>query len=162
VSSQRDSEEADIERERHELHTEPEAELAELAAIYTRRGLDHKLAVEVAHQLTAHDNLGSHMRDELGIETHALAQPWLAAWVSGVSFAVSALIPLVVLMITPVAVRIPVVAVVSLASLTLLGAFGGHLGGAPRGRAALRVALGGGLAMAVTAGIGHLLGAPVA
>lgn len=158
VSSQRDAEKADVELERRELAEQPKAELDELAAIYVKRGLDAGLAMKVARQLSAGDRLGAHMRDELGVDQAALARPLQAAWISAASFATFAVIPIVMLLIAPAALRIPAIAAVSLVSLAGLGALGGHLGGAPRGRAALRVALGGALAMAVTAGIGRILG----
>jgi VIT1/CCC1 family predicted Fe2+/Mn2+ transporter len=136
VSSQRDTEQADLDREKHELATEPEAELHELATIYEKRGLDRELALKVAEQLMARDSLGAHARDELGLDPKALARPLQAAWISAASFASFALVPII----------------------ALLGAFGGHLGGAPVLRASLRVTLGGTLAMAVTAAIGRILG----
>jgi len=158
VSSQRDAERADIAREKVELQTEPQAELRELAKIYVKRGLDEALAMKVAEQLSAHDRLGAHMRDELGIDASSRARPIQAAWISAASFASFAVIPIVALLVAPAALRIPMIAMFSLVSLASLGAFGGHLGGAPLGRAALRVTLGGALAMAVTAAIGRLLG----
>jgi VIT1/CCC1 family predicted Fe2+/Mn2+ transporter len=158
VSSQRDAERADIEREKLELATEPQAELTELATIYVRRGLDRELAMKVAEQLSAHDELGAHLRDELGIDPRALARPLQAAWISATSFASFAALPIVALLIAPQPWRVAAVVVASLASLLSLGALGGHLGGAPLGRAALRVTLGGALAMAVTAVIGRLVG----
>jgi vacuolar iron transporter family protein len=161
VSSQRDAEQADIERERAELASQPQAELQELALIYVDRGLDHDLAMKVARQLSAHDRLGAHMRDELGIDQASLARPLQAAWISATSFAGMAVVPIVALLIAPSNFRIPTVAGLSLLSLASLGAFGGHLGGAPIGRAALRVTLGGALAMAVTAGIGRLFGVAI-
>ncbi len=161
VSSQLDAEQADIGLEKQELATEPQAELEELAAIYVTRGLEPKLAMEVARQLSVHDQLGSHMRDELGINAASLARPLQAAWISAVSFASFAVVPIVALLIAPAAMRIFMIAVFSLASLAVLGAFGGHLGGAPLGRAALRVTLGGALAMIVTAVIGRILGVSV-
>jgi VIT1/CCC1 family predicted Fe2+/Mn2+ transporter len=161
VSSQRDAEQADIEREKRELATEPQAELQELAGIYVKRGLDPELAMKVAVQLSARDRLGAHLKDELGIDKRALSRPLQAAWISAVSFASFALVPIVALLVAPVALRMPTIAVLSLASLAFLGGFGGHLGGASVGRAALRVTIGGGLAMAVTAVIGHVLGVAV-
>jgi VIT1/CCC1 family predicted Fe2+/Mn2+ transporter len=161
VSSQRDAEQADIDQEKRELATEPRAELRELATIYEKRGLEPALAMRVAEQLSKHDRLGAHMRDELGIDRAALARPLQAALVSAASFATFALIPILALLAAPVALRLPVIALASLASLSVLGAFGGYLGGAPILRAAVRVTLGGGLAMAVTAGIGRLFGAAV-
>ena len=161
VSSQRDAERADIAREKGELAGQPEDELRELAMIYVKRGLDDILAMKVAEQLSAHDRLGSHMRDELGIDQKALARPIQAAWISAASFASFALIPIVALFVSPALLRIPLIATFSLVSLASLGALGGHLGGASIARAALRVAIGGALAMAVTAAIGLLLGTSV-
>ena len=161
VSSQRDSEQADIGLEKQELATEPQAELQELAMIYVKRGLEQELAMKVAEQLSAHDRLGAHMRDELGIDRASLARPLQAAWISAASFASFAVVPIVALLVAPVALRIPMIAAFSLASLAVLGAFGGHLGGAPLGRAALRVTIGGALAMTVTAVIGRILGVSV-
>jgi VIT1/CCC1 family predicted Fe2+/Mn2+ transporter len=158
VSSQRDAERADIKRENLELAGQPQAELNELAMIYVKRGLDKDLAMKVAEQLSEHDRLGAHMRDELGIDQTALARPMQAAWISAVSFVSFALIPVAALLVAPAAFRIHVIAVLSLICLAALGAFGGYLGGAPIGRAALRVTLGGMLAMAVTAIIGRILG----
>jgi VIT1/CCC1 family predicted Fe2+/Mn2+ transporter len=158
VSSQRDAEEADVEREKGELKAQPEAELQELATIYVQRGLDRDLAMKVAVQLSARDRLGAHLRDELDIQPKALARPVQAALVSAASFATFALVPVAVLLVAPPALRIAAIALVSLLSLAALGAFGAHLGGAPLVRAALRVTLGGSLALAVTAAIGRLLG----
>jgi VIT1/CCC1 family predicted Fe2+/Mn2+ transporter len=161
VSSQRDAERADIAREKRELAGQPQAELRELANIYVKRGLDEVLAMKVAEQLSAHDRLGSHMRDELGIDQTALARPVQAAWISAASFASFAVIPIVALLVSPAILRVPMIAAFSLVSLAALGALGGHLGGAPVARASLRVTLGGALAMAVTAAIGLLLGTSV-
>jgi len=161
VSSQRDAEEADVETEKQELAGQPEEELKELAGIYRKRGLDADLAMEVAIQLSAHDRLGAHLRDELHIQPTALARPVLAASVSAASFASFALVPIVALLLAPVTERIPTIAALSLVSLAALGAFGAHLGGAPLGRAALRVTIGGALAMGMTAAIGRLLGVSV-
>jgi VIT1/CCC1 family predicted Fe2+/Mn2+ transporter len=158
VSSQRDAEQADIARESRELARQPQIELRELAMIYEHRGLDQALALKVAEQLSARDRLGAHLRDELGIDPASLARPMQAAWISAASFASTAVIPILGLLIAPGTLRIPVIAALSLLSLAALGAFGGHLGGAPLGRAALRVTLGGALAMAVTAAIGRLVG----
>ena len=161
VSSQRDAEQADIDREKQELASEPRAELHELATIYEKRGLDKALAMKVAEQLSAHDQLGAHMRDELGIDRGSLARPLQAAWVSAASFASFALVPILALLAAPNRMRGPVIAAASLLSLATLGAFGGHIGGAPILRASLRVTLGGALAMAVTAAIGRLFGATI-
>jgi len=161
VSSQRDAEQADIGLEKQELAAEPEAELQELALIYVKRGLDQDLAMKVAQQLSARDRLGAHMRDELGIDQAFLARPLQAAWISAASFGLFAMVPIVALLVAPANFRIAMIAVFSLVSLAALGGLGGHLGGAPMGRAALRVTIGGALAMAVTALIGHSLGVSV-
>ncbi len=158
VSSQRDAEQADIEIEKRELTAQPEAELNELAMIYVKRGVEKELAFKVARQLTTKDPLGSHLRDELGLEPGALAKPLQAAWISAASFAIFAMVPILALLVVPAFLRIYAIALLSLVSLAALGALGGRLGGAPIGRAALRVTLGGGLAMGVTAAIGRLLG----
>jgi len=158
VSTQRDAEQADIAKETQELEEEPEAELKELAGIYHSRGLDKALAMQVAKQLTAHDKLGAHLRDELGIEPERRARPLQAAWISALSFAVFALVPIIALLIAPRGLRMETIAVITLASLAGLGALGGKLGGAPMLRASLRVTLGGAMALAVTFGIGRVLG----
>ena len=158
VSSQRDAEQADIERERRELTRNPEAELEELAQIYVKRGLKIELALQVVQQLSAGNRLAAHLRDELKIDPEALSRPLQAAWISAVSFATFALLPILSLLIAPEAWRIPAIAFLSLLSLAAMGAFGAFLGGAAIGRAALRVTLGGSLAMAVTAVIGRLFG----
>jgi len=119
VSSQRDAEQADISRERRELAADPESEQAELAEVYVRRGLDRELAATVAERLMAVDPLGSHVRDELGLQPGALARPLQAAVVSALSFAVGAAVPLVLIVAAPIGVRIPVTA---LSALALLGA----------------------------------------
>jgi VIT1/CCC1 family predicted Fe2+/Mn2+ transporter len=161
VSSQRDAERADIDREEEELATSPQAELNELAMIYVKRGLDKDLSIRVAEQLSAHDRLGAHLRDELGIDPQSLAQPRQAAWISAVSFSTFALLPIVALLTSPARWHIAAIAGGSLVSLALLGALGAYLGGARVIPATLRVTLGGSLAMAVTAFVGHLLGAAV-
>jgi VIT1/CCC1 family predicted Fe2+/Mn2+ transporter len=161
VSSQRDAERADIELEERQLEHEPHAELNELTLIYVKRGLDNELARKVAEQLTAHDQLTTHLRDELGIDRDSLARPIQAAWISALSFGSFALVPIVALLLAPASLRISSIAALSLLSLAALGAIGAHLGGAPRVRAALRVCVGGSLAMAVTAVIGHLVGTAV-
>jgi vacuolar iron transporter family protein len=158
VSSQRDAEQADIGRERQELAADPELEQAELTDIYVRRGLDQPLAATVAGRLMAVDPLGSHIHDELGLQTGGLARPLQAAVVSAVSFAVGAALPLVLIVGAPISVRVPVTALAALGLLALLGAVGARLGGAPAGRAALRVTVGGGLAMGLTALIGQVVG----
>ena len=158
VSSQRDLEQADIEREKQELTGQPQTELNELSMIYVARGLDPEVAMKVAEQLSAHDRLDAHMRDELGINQTSIARPMQAAWISAASFTAFAMVPIAALLVAPALLRIPVIAGLSLLSLAALGAFGGHLGGAPLGRAALRVIVGGVLAMTVTAVIGEILG----
>ncbi|NVB77226.1 MAG: VIT family protein [Kofleriaceae bacterium] len=161
VSSQRDAEQADIAIEKQELVESPEAELMELAGIYRERGLDKDLAMKVAKQLSARDNLGAHLRDELGIEENNRARPLQAAWISAVSFAVFAMVPILALVVAPADFRMHTIAGVTLASLAGLGALGGKLGGAPMGRASLRVTLGGAFALGVTFLIGRLVGISV-
>jgi VIT1/CCC1 family predicted Fe2+/Mn2+ transporter len=161
VSSQRDAESADIATEKEELATAPEAELQELAGIYRNRGLSKELALEVAQQLSAHDQLKAHLRDELGIEEETRARPFQAAWISAVSFALFALVPILALLVAPAAYRMHTIAIITLVSLASLGALGGQLAGVPMYRVSLRVTIGGALAMAITAGIGHLLGVTV-
>lgn len=161
VSSQRDAEQADVARETRELAGRPRAELNELALIYMKRGLDKQLAMTVAEQLSTHDRLAAHLRDELGIDQGFLARPMQAAWVSAASFSCFGLVPIVALLIGPATSPIAAIAAVSLVSLAALGALGGHLGGAPLGRAAVRVTLGGAFAMAVTAAIGRIFGIAV-
>lgn len=161
VSSQRDSELADIEKEKRELVEDPVNELAELAGIYQKRGLDRELALEVAKQLTARDGIGAHLRDELGIHPDDLARPLEAAWTSALSFAVFAAVPVLFLLVAPEERRIPVIVGASLGCLGGLGALGAKLGGAPVGRATARVLIGGILAMSLTAAIGKWLGVAV-
>ena len=161
VSSQRDAERADIEVEKGELEGQPQAELNELAMIYMHRGLDKELAFKVAEQLSARDRLGAHVRDELGIDLGSLARPLQAAWISAVSFATFATVPIAALLLAPPSLGMPAIAGLSLISLSALGALGAWLGGASMRRAALRVFAGGSLAMAVTAAIGRVLGVSV-
>jgi len=161
VSSQADSERADMAREQQELADSPEAERRELAAIYVKRGLEKGLALQVATQLMARDALGAHARDELGISETSTARPVQAAFASAASFAVGAALPLLTAILIPVAFAGWAVAAGSLVFLALLGAVGAKTGGAPMGKAALRVTFWGLLAMAVTAGIGALFGTQV-
>jgi VIT1/CCC1 family predicted Fe2+/Mn2+ transporter len=158
VSSQRDVERADIERERREQVTSPDMELQELATIYIRRGLTKELATKVAEQLMRADPLGSHLRDELGISDATRARPFQAAFVSAGSFALGGLPILLVMALSGSRLRVPLTAAIALVLLAVLGGVGGRLGGAPALRAALRVTGGGGLAMALTALIGHWAG----
>jgi VIT1/CCC1 family predicted Fe2+/Mn2+ transporter len=160
VSSQRDAERADIAKETEELATQPDAELHELANIYIKRGLDKNLAIQVAKQLSAHDRLGAHLRDELGIDAANHPRPLQAAVVSAASFALFAILPLLGLF-APASVRIYAIAAITILSLGTLGSLGGYLADAPIAPAALRVTIGGALAMAVTAAIGHLVGVAV-
>ena len=161
VSSQADTEEADLGRERRELSTDVEAERAELAQIYVKRGLEPTLAREVALQLMAKDALGAHARDELGISAAMTARPVQAAWASAASFTVGAAMPLLMVVVSPPQLLVPVVASASLGFLALLGAIGSHVGGANVLRATARVTFWGALAMALTAGIGALFGTVV-
>lgn len=161
VSSQADTEAADLARERVELATHPEYETAELASIYVARGLDENLARQVAEQLMAKDALGAHLRDELGISDAVAAKPVLAAITSALTFAGGAALPLVVSIVAPSS-RLPIiVSGVSLVGLAALGALGAKAGGAPVLRATLRVVGFGGAAMFVTALIGKLVGTVV-
>jgi VIT1/CCC1 family predicted Fe2+/Mn2+ transporter len=161
VSSQADTERADIERECKELATDNAHEHEEVAAIYVQRGLDASLAKQVADQLMAHDALTAHARDELGISDTLSARPVQAALASAGTFAVGAAKPLLTVLVTPATAMIPVVVGTSIAFLALLGGFGAHAGGAPVMKAALRVTFWGALAMALTAGVGALFGAVV-
>jgi VIT1/CCC1 family predicted Fe2+/Mn2+ transporter len=158
VSSQRDTEHADIARELREQAVDPEHELAELTDIYVARGLDRNFAREVAKQLTAADPLGSHLRDELGIHESGRARPVQAALVSSASFTVAGMVPVIAMLLSPKGARIPVIAAVALVLLAALGAVGARLGGAPVVRGAARVLIGSGAAMALTALIGDLVG----
>jgi VIT1/CCC1 family predicted Fe2+/Mn2+ transporter len=161
VHSQADSERADLERERKELKADDKGERRELAAIYVERGLDAALAKQVADQLMAHDALGAHARDELGITPAAAARPIQAAIASAASFAVGAALPLAATALAPQARLIPVVCITSLIFLALLGAVAARAGGASMSVGAMRVTFWGALAMAVTAGVGTLFGAVV-
>jgi VIT1/CCC1 family predicted Fe2+/Mn2+ transporter len=161
VSSQSDTEAADRTREAAELEEDPKAETRELAAIYRHRGLDAVLSLQVAQQLMAHDALGAHMRDELGIHEVMEARPVQAALASAASFAIGAICPVLMAFLFRGTALIEAVVVTTLLLLALLGATGARIGGAPLWRGALRVLFWGALAMAVTAGIGHLVGTQV-
>jgi VIT1/CCC1 family predicted Fe2+/Mn2+ transporter len=161
VSSQADTEKADLDRERKELAGDLESETSELAAIYIGRGLDPPLAREVAEQLMAHDALAAHARDELGISDSSTARPVQAALASAASFAVGATIPLLTVLVAPTDMLIGIVITTSIVLLTLLGGWGAHAGGAPVMKAALRVSFWGVLAMGLTAVVGALFGAVV-
>jgi len=158
VSSQADTEHADLERERQELATDPGHELAELTAIYIRRGLDAKLAASVASQLTAHDALGAHARDELGIFDALSARPVQAALASALTFSVGAVLPLLVVVLAPASHLMWAVSVCSLLFLASLGVLAARIGGASMLISAARVSFWGALAMALTAGVGVLFG----
>jgi VIT1/CCC1 family predicted Fe2+/Mn2+ transporter len=158
VHSQADTEKADLRLERTELKTDNEGEHKELAAIYVARGLDAALAKQVARQLMAHDALGAHARDELGISTAFSARPIQAALTSAISFAIGAALPLVVTAIATEAGLIPLVSVTSLLFLAVPGGLAGHVGGAGVVLGAIRVTFWGALAMAATAGVGALFG----
>jgi VIT1/CCC1 family predicted Fe2+/Mn2+ transporter len=161
VSSQADTERADLAVERTELATQPEAEEAELAAIYVRRGLEPPLAQTVARQLTAHDALGAHARDELGLSETLEARPLQAALASAATFAGGAALPILAAMLAPPSRLVLAVSGVSLACLAALGAIAARAGGAPARTGAVRVAFWGALAMAATAGVGSLFGTTV-
>jgi len=158
VSTQRDSEKALIAKEIRELDEEPEAELAELAGIYRGKGLTPDLALQVATQLTAHDALGAHAEVELGIDPHNYTNPWHAAWASMAAFTVGALLPLLAILLPPVAYRVPVTVVAVVLALAFTGLVSARLGSSDAKRATVRVVVGGLLAMAVTYGIGALVG----
>ena len=158
---QADTETADLARERAELKSQPEHEHQELAEIYVKRGLAPELAGEVARQLMAHDALGAHARDELGISETLSARPVQAALTSAITFAAGAALPLLAALAAPTSLLIPVVAGTSLIVLTALGALAARAGGAPILRASLRVVFWGALAMGLTAGAGKLFGAVI-
>jgi VIT1/CCC1 family predicted Fe2+/Mn2+ transporter len=158
VSSQADTERADLDRERQELATAPDSEHSELTAIYVERGLDAGLASEVATQLMAHDALGAHARDELGMSDARAARPVQAALASAGTFATGAVVPLLVVLLVPASVTMWAVSVSSLLFLMLLGFLAARAGGASAITAAARVTFWGALAMALTAGVGALFG----
>lgn len=158
VSSQRDSERADLSRERKELRDDPEGELTELAAIYVSRGVERELARQVALQLMRRDALGAHARDELGITEQGRARPVQAAASSAAAFSGGAVLPILATLVAPAAGRVIALVAIALIALVVLGSLGALAGGADWRRGALRVLLGGGAAMAVTALIGHLIG----
>jgi vacuolar iron transporter family protein len=161
VSSQADSEAADLERESRALREQPKAELVELTQIYVNRGLTPALAGEVAEQLMAKDALSAHARDELGFSEGMGANPVLAAGASAVAFALGAALPTLAAVTAPHEKTVGAVSIAALVFLAVLGALGAWLGGAPVGKPTLRVAFWGALAMAVTAGIGALVGKAV-
>jgi VIT1/CCC1 family predicted Fe2+/Mn2+ transporter len=161
VSSQADSEQADLARERAELSADPALEHEELARIYVGRGLEPELARTVAVQLMQKDALGAHALEELGISDLTAARPLQAAVASAATFTVGAALPLLVALLAPAAFVMPAIAIGSLGALALLGALAARVGGAPVARATARVAFWGSLAMAITASVGALVGAAV-
>jgi VIT1/CCC1 family predicted Fe2+/Mn2+ transporter len=161
VSSQADTEQADLTRERTELATMPEVELNELTGIYVQRGLEPALARQVAEQLMAKDALAAHARDELGISEITTARPVQAALASAATFAVGAALPLLVVLLAPEAALVYTVSITSLIFLALLGVLAARAGGAPILKAALRVTFWGALAMGLTAAVGALFGTVV-
>lgn len=161
VSSQRDTELADLRLEERELANDPQGELDELTAIYESRGLAGPLARRVATELSKEDALATHARDELGLETGRQARPLQAAWASALSFTAGAAVPLLAIALTPAGTRAVVCTTLALVGLGILGSLGAALGGAPRMRAAARVLVWGAIAMAATSGIGALAGTVV-
>ena len=159
VSSQADTENADRRREMRELEEEPESERRELAAIYRARGVDAETALKVADQLTAHDALGAHMRDELGVHEAMIARPVQAAATSAASFAAGAIIPVLTVLLLPGDRLAVAVTIASLLLLAILGGLGAHTGGASVPRGVARVAFWGALAMGASAAVGTLFGA---
>ncbi len=162
VSSQRDSERAQLAKERHELRDTPEGELAELTAIYEAKGLRPRTAAQVARELTEHDAFTAHAEAELKINPAELTNPWHAAAASAGAFVAGALLPLVAILLPPAAWRVPVTFVAVLIALGLAGALGARIGGSRVRRAVLRVIVGGAAGLAFTYGVGHLFGTAVA
>lgn len=161
VSSQSDTEQADLTRERAELDAQPEFERQELATIYVARGLTPELATQVAQQLMAHDALGAHARDELGVSETVSARPVQAGLTSAATFAVGAALPLLTALVSPAPQLVAVVAATSLVFLIALGALSARTGGAPVLKASVRVAFWGALAMGITAIVGRMFGTVV-
>ena len=161
VSAQRDTEEALLRQERRELRADPSAELDELAALYEAKGLSAATARTVAEELTDYDPVAAHAEVELGFDPSELTSPWQAALSSALSFSVGALLPLIAILAAPIALRIPVTVAAVLLALVVTGAVSAALGGAPKNRAVLRNFVGGGLALAITYAIGHLIGAAI-
>jgi len=161
VSSQADTEQADISRERQELHDNPKGEIKELANIYVKRGLERDLAERVAEQLMAKDALEAHARDELGISEVVAANPIQAAFASAASFAVGAAMPMLASLLAPVSILVWLVSIASLFFLALLGAVAAYTGGANVLKGAARVTFWGAVAMAATAAVGSLFGTSV-
>ena len=161
ASAQRDTEEALLRQECRELRADPSAELDELAALYEAKGLSAATARTVAEELTDYDPVAAHAEVELGFDPSELTSPWQAALSSALSFSVGALLPLIAILAAPIALRIPVTVAAVLLALVVTGAVSAALGGAPKNRAVLRNFVGGGLALAITYAIGHLVGAAI-
>jgi vacuolar iron transporter family protein len=161
VSAQRDTEEALLRQECRELRADPSAELDELATLYEAKGLSAATARTVAEELTEYDPVAAHAEVELGFDPSELTSPWQAAVSSASSFSVGALLPLIAILAAPIALRIPVTVAAVLLALVVTGAVSAGLGGAPKNRAVLRNFVGGGLALAITYVIGHLVGAAI-
>jgi VIT1/CCC1 family predicted Fe2+/Mn2+ transporter len=159
VSSQSDSQKALIEKERRELEEEPEEELAELAAIYQSKGLSPATAQVVARELTEHDALSAHLSAELNIDQEDIVSPWHAALASAIAFVVGATLPMLAILLPPENIRVPLTFAAVLVALAATGALGAWIGGGSKSRAAVRVVLGGALALAATYSVGNLLGA---
>lgn len=159
VSSQRDTERALLDKERRELAETPEREFAELVGLYRAKGLSEQTARTVAAELTAHDPFAAHVDAELGIDPHDLTNPWHAAGASAAAFTIGAILPVIAVLLAPVAWRVPVTFVAVLAALALTGEISARLGGTSRRAAVARVVIGGALGMLVTYGVGHLIGA---
>ncbi|MFZ9627901.1 MAG: VIT1/CCC1 transporter family protein [Ilumatobacteraceae bacterium] len=162
VASQRDSEQGDIAKEKWELANQADHELDELTAIYQSKGLSAELARQVAVELTAHDALGAHLRDELGIAEHTLARPVQAAASSAAAFSVGSVVPLIAAFVSPTSSRIPVVLLVALVALAVLGFVGATAGGSSRRVSIVRLIVGGVAAMGVTMLVGSLVGTVIA
>jgi VIT1/CCC1 family predicted Fe2+/Mn2+ transporter len=158
VSSQKDTEKALLAKERRELRDSPEEELDELVGLYEQKGLSHETAITVARELTAKDAYAAHIDIELGIDPDDLTNPWHAAIASTLAFTAGSLIPLLSVVLAPADIRIPVTFVAVIVALVITGTLSAYAGGANKTRATLRVLVGGILAMAVTYGIGHLVG----
>lgn len=158
VSSQSDTERADIERERFALHADPEGELHELAALYEQRGMSAATALTAAREVTDHDALAAHVRDEIGLTEASAANPLQAAFTSAMTFSVAGAVPLVAAWLSPPALVMGVVLVAVIAALAFLGAVGATAGAAPVGRAVLRVTVWGLIALGITSGVGALFG----
>jgi VIT1/CCC1 family predicted Fe2+/Mn2+ transporter len=161
VSSQADSESADLARERRELEIQPEFEMEELAQTFVKRGATLATARAMSAELSAHDALGAHAREELGIHEHSIAQPLQAAMTSAITFAIGAGLPLLIAFLTPKAMLVPAVSAATLVFLAVLGATGARLGGAPLLRATIRVLFWGAVALGVTAAIGAIFGTAI-